>query len=240
MSQSKRRCVCFLSPVGLTVSPKAQERFQQKSPHWALKFILDKHLTLNLTFLYIYISSTSINKCNYARFEVQMASSRALTREHLHCSLPLLDKVAQVQVPVTFCGIHSQKTVLSSSHVTYFAACLKPFVLNTTFIAYSILDKHHIETLDYPKHIFSPYNGQTSFLRQEQGMMSQTKMQMSIFRLMYTKCSRELSEHQESLRTTCSFMMDQEPSHPKSRPNIFSTIEFNTLDQLFNALFTNT
>ncbi len=188
MSHSRRRYTCVLPPIGLTTPPKRIRGNYKNYPSWTLKFNLDKHLALNLTFLYIYISSTSINKCNYGRYEVQMVSSRTLNT--IHCFSPNQDTFTQVQPPVIFCGIHPQKTVLSSSHITYFAAYMRPYVLNTTTIAYSILDKAQIETVSNPKNLSIQHNDSKNVLQYEQGIVSQTKMQLNIFRLNVLKKCR--------------------------------------------------
>lgn len=108
--------------------------------HWT--FHLNKHFTLNLTFDYVYFSSTSINECYFANLTVFDCDKMK----------PIsIEWKGEVQYNVltsvfnfTFCGIHSKTIICSRCPHVGVVTQLQHFILHDTKLSFSIIDLQRI------------------------------------------------------------------------------------------------
>ncbi len=116
--------------------------------HWI--FNLDKYFTLNLTFQYIYFSSTNINECYFSNLTVfdcekQRNSSVTWRRKESQYTFPISTSIFNF----SFCGIHSKAVIYSRCSDVAVVTQLQHYVLHDTKLSYSLVDFQTIVSISF-------------------------------------------------------------------------------------------
>ncbi len=114
--------------------------------HWSFK--VNKHFSLNLTFHFIYFSSTSINQCYFGNLTVlDCVEDRRIALDWFEQELKEWRSISTSKYNYTFCGIHSRKTLFSRCKNVAVATHLQHYILHDILLWYSVIDSRIIMSI---------------------------------------------------------------------------------------------